>query len=277
MCSNSGHVAHELLVLGLRAEPHDALDARAVVPGAVEQDDLAGGGQVRDVALEVPLRLLALRRRGQGHHPAHPWAGPLGDPLDHAALAGGVAPLEDHDELQALGPDVLLHDHELALELQQLFLELLGGQLLGLLAGRSSLFVDFALAMRAPLLDACAQSMRARWRCGTGWRDGGHPSLPGDARAVAATAGRVRRDEHCAGRSGPGLRNGNLVLSVWTQLASGGGEEIDQRGAGPAPLKFATSEGLPRDSLPRRSPAGGGFVQLASGLAASWASSLRGA
>jgi hypothetical protein len=37
-------------------------------------------------------------------------------------------------------------------------------------------------------------------------------------------------------------------LFVWTQLASGGGEQIDQRGAGPAPLKFATSEGLPRVS-----------------------------
>lgn len=48
--------------------------------------------------------------------------------------------------------------------------------------------------------------------------------------------------------SGPGLRNGNLVLFVWTQRASGGGEQIDQRGAGPAPLKFATSEGLPRVS-----------------------------
>ena len=39
-----------------RAEAHDVLDAGAVVPAAVEQDDLAGGGQVLDVALEVPLR-----------------------------------------------------------------------------------------------------------------------------------------------------------------------------------------------------------------------------
>ena len=48
--------AQELLVLVVGAEAHHALDAGAVVPAAVEQDDLAGGRQVRDVALEVPLR-----------------------------------------------------------------------------------------------------------------------------------------------------------------------------------------------------------------------------
>ena len=40
-------------------EVHDALDAGAVVRAAVEQDDLAGGGQVGHVALEVPLGGLA--------------------------------------------------------------------------------------------------------------------------------------------------------------------------------------------------------------------------
>ena len=39
--------AHELLVLLVGAEAHDALDAGAVVPAAVEQDHLAGGGQMR--------------------------------------------------------------------------------------------------------------------------------------------------------------------------------------------------------------------------------------
>src|SRR5204863_292177 len=107
--------AHELLVLLLGAEAHHALDARPVVPGAIEQDDLPGGGQVCDVALEVPLGLLPLRRRRERHDAADPRVRPLGDPLDHPALAGGIAPFEDHDDLQPLRLDVLLHDHTLAL------------------------------------------------------------------------------------------------------------------------------------------------------------------
>ena len=45
----------------VRAEAHDALDAGAVVPGAVEEHDLAGARQVRHVALEVPLARLRSR------------------------------------------------------------------------------------------------------------------------------------------------------------------------------------------------------------------------
>ena len=44
--------------------------------------------------------------------------------------AGGIPPFEDHDHLQALGLDVLLHDHELALKAPQLLVELLARQLL---------------------------------------------------------------------------------------------------------------------------------------------------
>ena len=58
--------AQELLVLVVRAEAHHVLDAGAVVPAAVEQDHLACRGQVCDVTLEVPLRPLALPRRGPG-------------------------------------------------------------------------------------------------------------------------------------------------------------------------------------------------------------------
>ena len=53
-------LVQEAPVLVVGAEPHDAFDAGAVVPAAVEQHDLAGGGQVLDVALEVPLGALAL-------------------------------------------------------------------------------------------------------------------------------------------------------------------------------------------------------------------------
>ena len=63
-------LAEEAGVLLRGAEAHHRLDAGPVVPAAVEQHDLAGGGEMRDVPLVVPLGLLALgglrqrRRRG---------------------------------------------------------------------------------------------------------------------------------------------------------------------------------------------------------------------
>ena len=95
-----------MLGLLLGAEPHHPLDAGAVVPTAVEDHDLAGGREVRQVALDVHLRLLALGRRRQRHDAEHARADPLGDRLDRAALAGGVPALE-HDA--DLGPLCLTH------------------------------------------------------------------------------------------------------------------------------------------------------------------------
>jgi hypothetical protein len=58
--------------------------------------DLAGRRQVRDVALKVPLRALAVVRRRQRDDAADARVQPLRDALDRAALAGGVAAFEDH-------------------------------------------------------------------------------------------------------------------------------------------------------------------------------------
>ena len=109
MRSNSGAGAQELAVLVLGAKAHDALDAGAVVPGAVEEHDLARGRQPLDVALEVPLGLLALGRLWPVPRYAHD-AGvqPLGDALDDAALAGRIAALEDNHDLEAAGAHPLL-------------------------------------------------------------------------------------------------------------------------------------------------------------------------
>ena len=112
--------AEELLHLFLGAEAHDPLDAGAVVPAAVEDHDLAGGGQVFDVALEVPLGALAFGGLGQRHHAAGARVEALGDALDRAALAGGVAPLEDDDHPQALLLDPGLQLHQLDLQPGQL-------------------------------------------------------------------------------------------------------------------------------------------------------------
>src|ERR1035438_3690618 len=106
----------EFEILGLRAEAHHVLDSGAVVPTAVEQDDFSGGGQMRRVALKVPLRSLALRRRGEGDYLADARIQALGDALDGAALAGCVAPLEEDDYLESLVANPLLKLDEFDLE-----------------------------------------------------------------------------------------------------------------------------------------------------------------
>src|SRR5207244_7368066 len=104
------------------AESQHLLDAGPVVPAAVEQDDLAGRGQLLDVTLEVPLRPLAVVRLRQRDDPGGPRAQVLGGPLDRAALPGGVASFEDRDDASARGRYPFLHLHELLLEAEQLLL-----------------------------------------------------------------------------------------------------------------------------------------------------------
>ena len=109
-------LAEELVVVVLGAVVHDVLDAGPVVPGAVEQHDLAGRGEVLDVPLEVPLATLSLGGLGQGHDSRPTRVEVLHEPLDGAALAGRVAPLEQDDQALVGVLDPLL-------ELQQLDLQ----------------------------------------------------------------------------------------------------------------------------------------------------------
>ncbi len=106
-----GVVQEALMLLG-RAEAHDRLDSGPIVPGAVEDHDLARRRQMGGVALEIPLRRFALGRLGQGDDARLPRGHVFGHPLDRPVLAGGVAPLEDDDDLQPLfdGPGLGL-DH----------------------------------------------------------------------------------------------------------------------------------------------------------------------
>jgi hypothetical protein len=91
-------------------------DGLVVVPGAVEQDDLADGGQVLCVPLEVPLAALALGGYLGRHHPRSPRVQVLGEVLDRAALADRVTALEeDHDAAACLVHPVL--------EREQLYLQ----------------------------------------------------------------------------------------------------------------------------------------------------------
>src|SRR5262249_12975646 len=83
--------------------------------------------EAADVALHEELALLALGRRGQRLDAERARAHPLGDRLDDAALAGGVASLEDQDDARAGGLRPFLQVAELdlqLLELRQVFLVL---------------------------------------------------------------------------------------------------------------------------------------------------------
>ncbi|CDF82983.1 hypothetical secreted protein [Pseudomonas knackmussii B13] len=114
------HAAEELLVLLVAAKAHHPLDPGAVVPAAVEQHDLPRRRQVRDVALEVPLGLFAVVRRGQRGDPAHARVEALGDALDHTPLARRVAAFEKNHHLVPALHHPALQLHQLALQAEQL-------------------------------------------------------------------------------------------------------------------------------------------------------------
>ena len=111
------------------------LDARAVVPASVEQNHLARGRQVGDVALEVPLRSFSLGRRRKRHDPDIPRVEQRSHALDDATFAGRVASFKENDHPQPTMPDPLLELHQLDLEPAELFFVVGLGQG-GLLLGR---------------------------------------------------------------------------------------------------------------------------------------------
>ena len=102
-------LGEEALVLLRRAEAHDMLDARAVVPAAVEENDLTARRHVLDVALEVPLGALSLGRRRQCDDAAVARVEPLGDPLDRSALPRGVTTFEHDRDPDSLRPNPVEH------------------------------------------------------------------------------------------------------------------------------------------------------------------------
>ena len=71
-----------------------------------------------DVALEIPLRALALGRLLQRDHARGARVHVLHEALDRAALAGGVAALEQDDDALAGALDPALRLQQLALQLQ---------------------------------------------------------------------------------------------------------------------------------------------------------------
>ena len=93
----------EALVFGRRAEAHDVFDAGAVVPAAVEDHDLAAGRELlRYSAAGTAAIFSPIGRRGQGDDAKHARADLLGQGLDGAALAGGIAAFEQDDDPEFL-------------------------------------------------------------------------------------------------------------------------------------------------------------------------------
>ncbi|VTR64594.1 hypothetical protein DESC_200029 [Desulfosarcina cetonica] len=78
------------------------LHEQAVVPTAVEEHHLAGGGHEFDVTLDVELGFLTVAGCGQGNGAENPRADAFGDAFDHPALAGRVTTLEEDHHAQPL-------------------------------------------------------------------------------------------------------------------------------------------------------------------------------
>ncbi|OEG05627.1 hypothetical protein BFG06_21290 [Aeromonas caviae] len=103
---------------------------------------------MRHVALEVPLGTLPIRGGGQGGDPADPGVEGLGDRLDDAPLARGVAPLEQHHHFEPLLLDPLLQLDQLLLQVGEvMFVGLLvqTGAFLALFLGHHPLLGDSSL------------------------------------------------------------------------------------------------------------------------------------
>ena len=111
-----GDLTEELVVLVIGAKAHHPLDPGAVVPGSIEQDDLALRRQVPHVPLEVPLAPLALARHRQCNHVGATWIEVLHEPLDRATLSGRVTSLEQDNQLLTRLADPCLRLEQLDLQ-----------------------------------------------------------------------------------------------------------------------------------------------------------------
>jgi hypothetical protein len=116
---------------------------------AVEDHDFARGREMGHIALQAKLRLLAVGRHGQRHHPEHARAHPLGDHLDHAAQASAVASLEHHDDAQTCVLDPFPQPTKLDLQVpQRLFIVLAIHRLSSRFHGRIARFAAKAIVAR---------------------------------------------------------------------------------------------------------------------------------
>src|SRR6185436_8665789 len=105
-------------------------DSGAVVPTAVENNDLPCRGKVCHVPLQVHLRFLPVRRGRQGHDPENTRTDALSDGADGAALARSIATFKQDDRAQAFVLHPGLELAQFALAFAHLLLVILSFELL---------------------------------------------------------------------------------------------------------------------------------------------------
>ena len=107
------------------AKPHDVFDAGAVVPAAIEDDDLPGRRKALDVALNVYLRLFTVGRRRQRNDAKHARAHALCNRFDGSPLAGAIAPFKHKHDPPAFRFDPFLEMTKFRLQPAHFFFVLL--------------------------------------------------------------------------------------------------------------------------------------------------------
>jgi hypothetical protein len=113
----SRHFFQKGFMLFGRAKSEYLLDARPVVPGAIERDELAGCWEMRDISLEIPLPTLGLARFWQSDVAGGARVHVLAEREDRAAFAGSITPLKQAYDTIAGVLKPVLHLDELNLQL----------------------------------------------------------------------------------------------------------------------------------------------------------------
>src|SRR5258708_1962685 len=98
------------------------LNAGAVIPTPVKDDDLTGSWKMLHVTLDIHLAFFPIRWCRQGEEAEYTRADPFGDGADGAALSSGVAPLKNNNHAQALILYPVLQFAKLCLKPPELFL-----------------------------------------------------------------------------------------------------------------------------------------------------------
>jgi hypothetical protein len=114
-----GTVAKKGLVLLLGTKAHYVFNESSVVPTPVENYDLAGGGHLLYISLDVHLRFVTFCWSRQGDVMEHSRTDAFHDAMDHSALSSCVAALEYNDNPRPGGFDPFLHLDELRLKFSQ--------------------------------------------------------------------------------------------------------------------------------------------------------------
>ena len=112
-----GHLRKERVLFRFAAKPEHRFHNRAVIPGAVEENDFTLGRQVPDITLKIPFSSLAVRWFGQRDGPRDAGVQIFVEAFDRTAFSRGVAAFKDYDDAFAGFLDVGLKSHKFKLKL----------------------------------------------------------------------------------------------------------------------------------------------------------------